>query len=73
MTADRTPPDVSVVTGNPTAEELAAVVTVLVWRSRAVGDRPPPPVPTAWNAPARRMRPVVRRGPGAWRRSALPH
>jgi hypothetical protein len=56
-----------VVRGTPTAEEVAALVGVLLTRST------PPPAPSAsrW---ARSARPFagIRPGPGAWRASALP-
>jgi hypothetical protein len=67
-------PFISVVAGCPTPEELAVVVAVVQAASRKEGrggDREQ--ISTAWSAPVARMRPVVRRGPGAWRRSALPH
>jgi hypothetical protein len=63
-------PFLRVVRGEPTAEELAALVAVLAARSavpaRAPGLRP------VWSDPARRLGLTHRPGPGAWRRSALP-
>ena len=57
-----------VVRGTPTAEEIAALVGVLLTRSA-----PPPPAPSTsrW---ARSARPStgLRPGPGGWRASALP-
>jgi hypothetical protein len=62
-------PYLRVVRGEPTAEELAALVAVLAARSAA----PTPPRPrSAWADPARRLGLAGRPGPGAWRRSALP-
>jgi hypothetical protein len=64
-------PALRVVRGDPTAEELAALVTVLSARAAA-------PVDTAtsrrsaWNEPARLVRRPVRPGTGGWQRSALP-
>jgi hypothetical protein len=54
--------------GTPTAEELAALVGVLLSRPVAA------PVATAPSRWARSARPRVagRPGPGAWRASALP-
>jgi hypothetical protein len=68
----------SVVSGNPTEEEIAALTVVLMARAAAQdagggGRRSGERVSTAWNQPSRRMRPVVRRGYRAWRRNALPH
>jgi hypothetical protein len=65
-----------VVRGNPTAAELAALVGVIVARSRATGAAAPRPE-SAW---VRLARPgavtpsglPARIGPGAWRASALP-
>jgi hypothetical protein len=64
-------PYLRVVRGEPTAEELAALVAVLAARS-AVAAPPPPRPRSAWADPARRLGLTHRPGPGAWRRSALP-
>jgi Acyl-CoA carboxylase epsilon subunit len=62
-------PLLRVVRGEPSAEELAALVAVLTARAAAVPPaRPPRP---AWSDPARRLT-APRVGPDAWRRSALP-
>ncbi|MVA76458.1 acyl-CoA carboxylase subunit epsilon [Auraticoccus sp. F435] len=61
-------PAIEVVAGDPTAEELAAVVVVL--QSRAPAPPPPPARPSAWAAPARRHRRPLVPGPGAWQASA---
>lgn len=67
-------PFLRVVAGRPTDAELAAVVTVFAALTRQPpSGRSAQPVSTAWNSPARRMRPVVRPGARAWRRAALPH
>ena len=63
-------PVLRVVKGDPTPEELAALVAVVA----AVGG---PAAPAArrtpvWNAPARMQRQVLRHGPGAGRGSGLP-
>lgn len=68
-------PLLRVVRGAPTAEELAALVGVLMARSSAGTAAPPPE--SAW---VRLARPgaitpsglPARPGPGAWRASALP-
>jgi hypothetical protein len=63
-------PYLRVVSGQPSAEELAALVAVLAARPAAA---PPAPGPrSAWADPARRLGLTHRPGPGAWRRSALP-
>ena len=62
-------PVIRVTRGVPTAEELAALVGVLL--SRPVPPPAAPSVPSGW---ARSARPTVpgRAGPGAWRASGLP-
>ena len=64
-------PVLRVVKGDPSAEELAALVAVVA----SLGG---PAAPTTrrtpdWNAPRRLQRQVQRHGPGAWRASGLPH
>jgi hypothetical protein len=62
------PPALHVLHGNPSPEELAALLTVVAART---GDDPPtPPARSLWGRP-------LLRGPhhpaaGAWRESALP-
>jgi hypothetical protein len=66
-------PALSVVRGEPTAAELAAVIVVLTARARqARPASPPAAMPSQWSARARQMRPQLAAGPGAWRASALP-
>jgi len=62
-------PVIRITRGTPTAEELAALVGVLL--SRPVAVPAPVAAPSRW---ARSARPRVagRPGPGAWRASALP-
>lgn len=62
-----------VVHGDPTPEELAALVAVLTARARAAAaaDRPEPRR-SSWSDPSRRMRRPLPHGPGAWRSSAFP-
>ena len=67
------PPDLVIVKGDPTDEEIAAVVAVLF--ARAAPAEPPAPRPVTrseWSAGSRRLRAPLVRGPGAWRASALP-
>lgn len=64
-------PLLRVVRGEPTAEELAALVAVVTAQATAgAGDQPVRR--TAWNDPARLVRTPVSPGPGGWRASALP-
>ena len=64
-------PVLRVVRGDPSEEELAALVTLLTARAAsAAADRPQPR--SAWADPARRLRAPLAPGPGAWRRSGLP-
>ena len=64
-------PLLRVVRGEPTAEELAALVAVVA--ARATGEGGPGAARrTAWNDPARLVRTPVHVGPGGWRASALP-
>ena len=58
------------VRGEPTAEELAAVLAVLSARSAAVAPEPAAPRRSLWSAPV--LRGTVVPGLGAWRASALP-
>jgi hypothetical protein len=63
-------PYLRVVRGQPSAEELAALVAVLAVRSAVAA--PASRSRSAWADPARRLGLTQRPGPGAWRRSALP-
>ena len=57
-----------VVHGNPTPEELAALITVVA--TRAGGDDPAPTARSLWGRPV--LRGAHHPAPGAWRASALP-
>lgn len=63
-------PLLRVVKGDPTPEELAALVSVLasLSASQAVPERRTP----EWNAPRRLHRIPLAHGTGGWRASALP-
>jgi Acyl-CoA carboxylase epsilon subunit len=65
----------SVVRGDPTPAELAAVVVVLAARAgQGAAGRPATRRPRSqWAVGDRLMRPVLAVGPGAWRASGLPH
>jgi hypothetical protein len=62
-----------VVHGDPTPEEVAALVAVLTARARAAatGDRPRPRR-SAWADSSRGLRRSLPHGPGAWRSGSLP-
>jgi hypothetical protein len=69
---------IRVVHGNPTDEEIAAVVTVLAAvsvaaaQSRSDNDPSGGVVRGGWTARERGVRAPLRPGPGAWRASAFP-
>lgn len=68
-------PLLTVVKGNPTPEEFAALVAVISAKLRAAaGDSSArgTPSPSPWAAYWRRARQPLRPGPHAWRASALP-
>jgi len=71
-TADEQPsqPFLRVVRGEPTQEELAALVAVLASVGGS-GDAPPKATP-AWSAHHRKVRVTMPHGPGGWRNSGLP-
>jgi hypothetical protein len=71
-------PDIKVLHGNPTAEELAVVVAVVAAavagaasRSNNDGDQGRPR--SGWTARERGVRAALHPGPGGWRASAFPH
>jgi len=68
---DDTPPVLRVVKGDPSAEELAALVAVVA----SLGGPPGAPARRTpeWNAPRRLHRVPQAHGPGGWRASGLPH
>ena len=61
-------PLLRVVRGQPSAEELAALIAVMTARA---GSRPAPShAPSAWTDRSRLVRRPVSAGPAAWRASA---
>ena len=62
-------PLLRVVRGNPTPEELAALIAVVSTRGGVVVEEPPAPR-SLWAAPV--LRKPLSPGPGAWRASSLP-
>jgi hypothetical protein len=67
------PPLLRVVRGDATAEDIAALVAVLLARS-ADAETPGQArsVNNAWSDRSRQLRRPLSPAPGAWRRSALP-
>ena len=66
-------PALAIVRGNPSAEDIAAVVTVLSARLKPAGAaRAGQATRSRWSARSRQLRAPLLRGPGAWRASALP-
>jgi len=63
----------TVVRGEPTVEQVAALAAVLRVRARApvAQHDATPDAPSLWAAPVLRQPQVT--GPGAWRASGLPH
>ena len=61
-------PLLRVVRGNPSLEELAALIAVVA--TRGGKDPEPTPAPSLWARPA--LRTPHSPGPGAWRASTLP-
>ncbi|MBQ0825107.1 acyl-CoA carboxylase subunit epsilon [Streptomyces tagetis] len=62
---------IKVVRGNPTPEELAAVVALLS-AATTPGPGPAPRPTTSWASPRRLLRTPPGHGPGGWLASALP-
>ncbi len=60
-----------VVKGDPSPEELAALVAVLASLGGPAGTEPRHTA--AWNAPRRLVRATHRHGAGGWRASGPPH
>jgi hypothetical protein len=68
--SDEGGPALRVVKGEPSAEELAALVAVVA--SLGAPAAAPPRRTAEWNATRRLQRVVLRCGVGAWRASGLP-
>ena len=71
MSPESDVPVFSVIKGNPTEEELAALVAVLALRSSR-GERSRPSASAGWSAYWRSVRAPVQPGPEAWRMSGRP-
>jgi hypothetical protein len=64
-------PLLTVVRGEPTPEQLAALIAVVAARASAAAPDEPPPQRSLWSRPV--LRAPLHPGLGAWRASALPH
>lgn len=64
-------PLLTVVRGEPTPEQLAALIAVVGARAAGGGADAPKPARSLWAAPV--LRGALPAGPGAWRASGLPH
>ena len=64
--------DIKVVRGQPTDEELAAVLMVITAAAASLASKRSQLRPE-WNAAHRGVRKSFEHGAGTWRRSALPH
>lgn len=63
-------PLLRIISGNPTEEELAAILAVVATRGAA--SAAPRPQFSLWARKSRQVRPVQRPGFGAWRASMMP-
>ena len=68
--ANRTEPTISIIKGDPTAEEIAALVIVLAGSAGAGPTAPSSAGGGQWAAYWRRLRTPIPPGPGSWRQSA---
>jgi len=71
MTNEFDSADLKIVRGEPTAEELAAIILVLRDQVRELASKNKSR--SEWNSPHRSTRNFFAHGNGMWRRSALPH
>lgn len=64
---------IRVTKGEPTPDEVAALVTALTQKAREANDTDRAERPSTWAAYWRSVRTPLRPGPDAWRISGLPH
>ena len=69
MSGTNQPPTLRVVSGSPTAEELAVVTALVTAGAAGATDEPPAPRVRrgGWSDPARQHRRPLVPGPNAWR------
>ena len=70
MSAEEHPPTLRIVRGDPTAEEIAALVAVLSAATGGEAPEEPTGHGSQWAPPARQTRPAL--SPTGWWESALP-
>jgi hypothetical protein len=70
--SDQADQPLQVVKGEPTEDELAALVAVISAKA-AEAEQEPKERPSNWAAYWRSVRRPLQPGPGAWRASANPH
>lgn len=68
--SDDSKPILRVISGDPSDEEIAAILAVVAARGRASAK--PTPRFSLWARKSRLVRPVQRPGFGAWRASTMP-
>jgi hypothetical protein len=68
-------PHLRIVKGNPSDEEVAALVAVVsaLGSGSGSGDGAPERPRSAWSDRRAQVREALPHGPGAWRASGLPH
>ena len=72
-TSDQQPPLLRVVRGNPTHDELAALVAVVAARRAGAAEDTSSAVPrSGWTDRSRALRGIHRPGPHGWRSAGLP-
>jgi hypothetical protein len=64
-------PALRVISGDASAEEIAALLAVIGSRAQG-GRRAPEPAPSGWNDHGRGLRGPLAHGPGRWTASAHP-
>ena len=69
--AGEQPPHLRIVKGDPSPEELAALVAVVSGLATARSGVAPKPR-SEWSAHHRKLRPPHAAGPGGWRSTSLP-
>jgi len=65
-----TAPVLRVISGNPSAEELATIIAIVSARGAARATKPQ--TLSLWSRRSRNIRPAQRPGFGAWRASMMP-
>ena len=72
MSTPQSQPHLRIVKGDPTTEEIAALVAVLQAAASAGATPPGRRLVSEWAAPHRRLSTALPSGPSGWRASAMP-